>query len=260
MGQYHEIVNLTCRTSLNPRSFGSGLKLMEFGHDCGGPMTALLLLLATEGWGGARIAILGDYGEPTDLPDAVIAETGVDGAAYGSPTLTDASHDAQRLLEARLAAVVTTQRWSDFDFTRIRLPQSVRPAGVEVRICNLDKGQHLDPAAFGQSCDLHLAATSGGKGGVTTALAVLLAAASTCGGRGGGDFHGTSDLVGSWAGDRLIVAPRGLVPATSRDTSGPIKAALAAAQEAAYTTSAEGSVIRLEPPCFQAWQPQTEPA
>lgn len=90
MGQYHLLVNLDKRQYVHPHQMGDGLKLMEFGMSGdGGVMTACALLLASackggqrgggdihadiEGtvgaWAGDRIAIVGDYGEPEDLPD-----------------------------------------------------------------------------------------------------------------------------------------------------------------------------------------------
>ncbi len=100
MGQYHHIVNLDQRCFIDPGEMGNGLKLMEFGQDGIGAMAGLWLLLGSEAWAGDRIAILGDYAEPGDLPAEVIAATGVDPVeAYGGVGLEDAS----------------TQRRHDFD-------------------------------------------------------------------------------------------------------------------------------------------------
>lgn len=87
MGQYHYVVNLDRREYLHPHKFGDGLKLMEFGNSAGGTMTALSILLGicsrgggrgggdfrfddprVGSWAGDRIAIIGDYNEPEDLP------------------------------------------------------------------------------------------------------------------------------------------------------------------------------------------------
>ncbi len=72
-------------------------------------------------------------------------------------------------------------------------------------VVNLDKKQYLHPHAMGAGLKL----LEWGCGSlVNTALAVLLADAN---GRGGGDLRINEDhphfkLVGSWAGDRIVVA------------------------------------------------------
>lgn len=89
MGQYHLVVNLDKRQFIHPHQLGDGLKLLEFGCSGeGGVMTALAVLLACSSrqggrgggdfttdreqivgsWAGDRIAIIGDYAEPDDLP------------------------------------------------------------------------------------------------------------------------------------------------------------------------------------------------
>lgn len=86
MGQAHMVVNLTRKEFIFPHNLGDGYKLMEFGHG-GGTMLALAVLLAASCKGGARgggdidsqdrligrwagdkIAIIGDYQEPEDVP------------------------------------------------------------------------------------------------------------------------------------------------------------------------------------------------
>lgn len=89
MGQYHLTVNLTKREFIDPHKLGDGLKLTEQCHGKpGGTNDALHLLLAVSNgrgggdftcsadpeskwigrWGGDRIAVVGDYGEDSDLP------------------------------------------------------------------------------------------------------------------------------------------------------------------------------------------------
>lgn len=74
---------------------------------------------------------------------------------------------------------------------------------------NVDKRQFLDPHNFGGG--LKLMEFSGQQFCLPQALCILLAHAN---GRGGGDLHidgkripqKEADLVGSWAGDRIVVA------------------------------------------------------
>ena len=68
-------------------------------------------------------------------------------------------------------------------------------------VVNKDKKEYLDPHKFGSG--LKLMEFSGDGESVMQGLAVLLADGN---GRGGGDLESSSSLVGSWAGDRIVVA------------------------------------------------------
>jgi len=79
MGQYYLVVNLTKREYLNPRKFGDGAKLLEFGSSAVGTMCGLAILLADGNnrgggdlrsenpiigsWAGDKIVIAGDYAD-----------------------------------------------------------------------------------------------------------------------------------------------------------------------------------------------------
>ena len=64
MGQYHLILNLDRQQFLEPHAFGDGAKLMEFGTESQGMMTALAILLARDnGLGG------GDLHLPENTPN-----------------------------------------------------------------------------------------------------------------------------------------------------------------------------------------------
>ncbi len=67
--------------------------------------------------------------------------------------------------------------------------------------CNLDKKQLIDPHDFGDGAKLMEFACS--PSGTAGALAVLLADGN---GRGGGDCRSENPIIGSWAGDRIVVA------------------------------------------------------
>jgi len=68
-------------------------------------------------------------------------------------------------------------------------------------VINLDKKEYLHPHKFGDGLKLWEFGSSGT--GTMFALAVLL---SDGNGRGGGDVHSDSPLVGSWARDRIIIS------------------------------------------------------
>lgn len=72
--------------------------------------------------------------------------------------------------------------------------------GQYYKIVNLDKGQYLKPHKFNDGAKL----LEFGDGGLTmTALAVLLADGNN---RGGGDLRSDNPVIGSWAGDRIVIA------------------------------------------------------
>jgi hypothetical protein len=67
-------------------------------------------------------------------------------------------------------------------------------------VVNLDKQEYLHPHKLGDG--LKLAEFGASSQGTMMCLAVLLA--DSCG-RGSGDFRVSGDLVGSWAGDRIVI-------------------------------------------------------
>lgn len=68
-------------------------------------------------------------------------------------------------------------------------------------VVNLDKKQYLHPHRFGDGLKLREFGQSGF--GTMYALASLLADGN---GRGGGDIPSEDPLIGSWAGDRIVIA------------------------------------------------------
>lgn len=68
-------------------------------------------------------------------------------------------------------------------------------------VVNIDKKQYLDPHCCGDG--LKLLEFGCSANGSLTALAILLADGN---GRGGGDLRSTNPIIGTWAGDRIVVA------------------------------------------------------
>ncbi len=87
MGQYHYLVNLDKKQFVHPHQIGNGFKLREQIGWNYSTATVLVMLLAASSkaggrgggdfrsshtlvgsWAGDRIAFVGDYAEPTDLP------------------------------------------------------------------------------------------------------------------------------------------------------------------------------------------------
>ena len=72
--------------------------------------------------------------------------------------------------------------------------------GQYYRIVNIKKKQYITPHIFGDGSKLMEFSMS--RNGVLTGLAILLADGN---GRGGGDLHSTNPIVGSWAGDNIVI-------------------------------------------------------
>jgi len=246
MGHYHRIVNLSQRLRITPMDTGVLDKLVEFGSSSGTAMAALWLLLGREAWCGDRVAILGYEGRPNDLSPEAIAATGLDGTAFYDETLGSAATLARSVLVGRGISTFTTETFDGVELLRAHPVAEVTPAGVEVVAVDMDRAQLLDPAQFGDSRDLHLSAATGGLGGITTALAAVLAASNRGGGRGGGDLRSRDPVVGSWAGDRVGVLPIDLAREFV-DVSARVRGALAEAGEGRYEISG-GEVTRPMPP------------
>ena len=68
-------------------------------------------------------------------------------------------------------------------------------------VVNVSKGQYMKPHNLGDGAKLMEFAMAGE--GIMAALAVLLVSGN---GRGGGDLRCSSNLIGSWAGDRIVIA------------------------------------------------------
>jgi hypothetical protein len=73
--------------------------------------------------------------------------------------------------------------------------------GQYYKIVNIKKKQYITPHTFGDGSKLIEFSMS--ANGVLAGLAILLADGN---GRGGGDLHSENDIVGSWAGDNIVVA------------------------------------------------------
>jgi hypothetical protein len=73
--------------------------------------------------------------------------------------------------------------------------------GQYYKIVNVKKKQYITPYTFGDGAKLMEFSMS--ANGVLAGLAILLADGN---GRGGGDLNSNNPIVGSWAGDNIVVA------------------------------------------------------
>lgn len=231
MGQYHAFACLDTGEAVHAHLMGEGLKLMEQGFGgYGGPTTAFALLVSPGGrWHGMRVAVVGDYAQPGDLPA---------GAPFAdSPQLLfdatrkddfAATRAARALCGEAFGIAYTDDGRRDFDAHR--MASATRDVSDDafngpLYVVDLDSGQYLDPHEFG--CGRNMRAIALRQGGVMLAATVLLAVSN---GRGGGDFRADGAdavLVGSWGGHRVVVGPK---PGKGDDLSARMKALIVAAE------------------------------
>lgn len=73
--------------------------------------------------------------------------------------------------------------------------------GQYYKIVNVKKKQYITPHTFGDGAKLMEFGMS--ANGVLAGLAILLADGN---GRGGGDLNSENEIIGSWAGDNIVIA------------------------------------------------------
>ena len=217
MGQYHSVINLDKRAGYSPRSIGSFIKAAEQGQSFT-PGAALLLLLSDPtGWGGERIAIVGDYAEDADLDNSPFPASELWGRINDSRGVKNVGWLARKVIEDAGVATFeqkkskvhqgygvytehTRYEYTIHDFASHALARSIT-------VYNHDKRERITPPHFGDPDALLDVIREGWNGGTATALTILLAASCKGGRRGGGDYDGEHPLVGSWAGDHISVTP-----------------------------------------------------
>jgi hypothetical protein len=91
--------------------------------------------------------------------------------------------------------------------------------GQYFKVVNVKKREYINPHMFNDGMKLMEFGMS--AGGTLTALAVLLADGN---GRGGGDLNSSNEIVGSWAGDPIVIAgdyadDGKFLPADKQDTT-----------------------------------------
>ena len=234
MGQYHSVINLDKCAGYSPRSLGTGMKAAEQGESLT-PGAALLLLLSDpNGWGGERVALVGDYAEDDDLPDSPHPASELWRRTMDSKGVKNVGWLARKVIEE--AGVATFKKRTHrlhyrqgghTDHTRYEYTihdltsEALDPA---MTVYNHDKRERITPTLLGDPTALLDIIREGWLGGTSTALTILLAASCKGGARGGGDYDGEHLLVGSWAGDHISVTaeaegPEGYtdITATLRD-------------------------------------------
>lgn len=258
MGQYHSVINLDKKAGYSPRSLGSSLKLSEQAGSLT-PCAALLILLSDpNGWGGERIAVVGDYADDSDLQDAdPFPASELWKRVDDSWEMKNVGWLARKVLvESGVVEVFLKESFlgSGMTFyTGVLEDPSDPPLAPQVAVVNLDRREVLSPPLLGDAGTLLATAADCHYGGTGTALYVLLAASNKGGPRGGGDINSRSPLIGSWAGDRVAVLPVSEVPEGYTDITAPLRSVLASTHEGEYRIAGDGTVRRVPfSECFGA--------
>lgn len=234
MGQYHSIINLDKRAGYSPRSVGSFAKAAEQGESLT-PCAALLLLLSDpNGWGGERIAIVGDYAEDDDLTDSPFPASELWKRIKTSDGIKNVGWLARKVIEDAGVATFTkhesqvhdltaggtrTYRRYDYDIQSF----TSEPLDLAMTVYNHDKRERVTPTLLGDPTALLDIIREGWNGGTATALTILLVASCKGGARGGGDYDGEHPLVGSWAGDHVSVSAEAEGPGGYRDITATLR-------------------------------------
>ncbi len=206
MGQYHLVVNLTRKEYVDPASLGQGWKMCEFMGDGATARLLSVLLLDTTSvaihddevtalhgrWVGDRVAVVGDYSENGDAPDAWY-----EGAGPG-PSLGTV-HDN-----------IEAQCWVPLVFPgaaeRLRLFDTAWWADAE-RAWSVLGGGRVARAPFARS-------------------AALLGLCTTRSPRGGGDFEPTPLLGAMLETGARFVAVAAAAAAAAHDVTAEVATAL----------------------------------
>ena len=218
MGQYHLPISLTAQEKLRPSDYDDGNKLLEMTCSQDGVVKKLGELLQSS-WKGHRIAIIGDY----------CAEDDLSAEALEGITLPHA-------VDLYDVCMETFNSPAEVDF--ISSNESVHV------IYNLTKNEYLLPSDFGDSNAPSVFIDEGIDGGVMTAFFSLLAVSCRGGARGGGDIDSSSDLIGSWGGDRIAIVTENDLPENATNISSGMKDILVEAKEGAYK-EIDDTVVRL---------------
>lgn len=143
MGQYHYLINLDKKQVIHPHQIGNGLKLKEQIGWNYSTATALVMLLATSSkdggrgggdfrarhplvgcWAGDRVVFIGDYAEPSDIPNidaklifnqcsAACCPDGAEKKPKGWMQWTNISSQVREMLSAEFGIRYTGSGWLD---------------------------------------------------------------------------------------------------------------------------------------------------
>lgn len=173
MGQYYKAIAIDKKQSVSSWTFNSGSKLMEHSWRPNPFVGAIAQLISKGGaWYGSRIIWGGDYADPELDENGNPKQVIVDGKSYDA-NLYDLLGDEKHQIKPN----ADKKKWMKLRYLK-----------------NLDTNEYI---ALGNVPDK--------DGWVIHPLPLM-----TCdgNGRGGGDYHGDSPLVGKWARNRVVMQQR----------------------------------------------------
>lgn len=173
MGQYYHPINLDKKQSLCSHDYDNGLKLMEHSWIGNNFVNTIAQLIAEGGaWFGDRIVWAGDYADPEVDENGNTIQEEYEGRKY-DVTLYSMYGNDEHKIKPRFTGKMPKFRY----------------------VVNLDTKEFIDMRKVPLDRD----------GWQIHPLPLM-----TCegNGRGGGDYHGESPLIGSWARKRITVTTR----------------------------------------------------
>lgn len=258
MGQYHSIFNLDKKIGYSSRSIGAFSKAGEQGQSLI-PGAALLLLLSDpNGWGGERVALIGDYAEDTDLTNSPFPASELYARIGESRGVKNVGWMARKVIEDAGVATFSQKKMGVRElgkevriitfYESTLLEFAPAPLDPAMTVYNHDKRERLTPTLLGDPTTLLGMIHEGWDGGTGTALTILLAASCKGGMRGGGDYDGQDPLVGSWAGDHIAVTADAEGPKGYEDITNVLRDRVMAEQVdgIVYEKDEKGRVTRAE--------------
>ena len=190
MGQYYKPINLDKKQYVYSHDFGNGLKLMEHSW-VGNQFVGIVEALIAEGgaWCGDRIVWSGDYADPEKGKTKKVP-------AY----LTEAER------EAGVKPKMETRKLNLFDL----IDEDVKPE-MKIKPCGGKSYRYVinsDTKEFVDTKKIPLTDVYEDKNGKEWPFQIHPLPILTCegNGRGGGDLHKESPLVGIWARARVTVS------------------------------------------------------
>lgn len=186
MGQYYHPINIDKEEWLNTHDYGNGLKLMEHSYIGNNFMNAVCGLLIPGGsWYKDRIVWAGDYADPEPAGD----DEDIEQCEHCHQDLPEHMRETKELKNLHTSIGI--------DGNKINPPSDGLDASFRY-LLNHDKKQFVDLTDLRPIKD---------DLGIDTDWIIHPLSLLTCegNGRGGGDYRGEDELVGSWARDHISI-------------------------------------------------------
>jgi hypothetical protein len=195
MGQYYKPINLDKKQYVYSHDFGNGLKLMEHSW-VGNQFVGIVEALIAEGgaWHGDRIVWSGDYADPEKGKTKRVPDW----------HQSDAQREADRAAGKKIKMITRKLNLFDLIDEDVKKEMKIKPCGGKSYryVINTDTKEFVDTKKIPLS-DVYT-----DNKGKEWPFQIHPLPILTCegNGRGGGDLHKESPLVGIWARARVTVS------------------------------------------------------